>query len=90
MTKTLGSPAAKMAENKRWILLPRSPQPSSVPAIANKPAVPFARLALKLKMASTLDEMVALFATKTSNLKRSMELRSAGRAVNSNFKFVAF
>lgn len=37
-------------------------------------------------MATTLDEMAALFATKTSNLKRSMELRSAGKAINSNFK----
>ena len=46
----------------------------------------FAKLALKLKMATTLDEMAALFATKTSNLKRSMELRSAGKPVNSNFK----
>ncbi|KAJ7318923.1 Spindle and kinetochore-associated protein 1 [Desmophyllum pertusum] len=39
-------------------------------------------LALKLKMASTLEEMAALFATKTSNLKRCMELRSAGNSTN--------
>lgn len=35
-------------------------------------------LALKLKMASTLEGMADLFATKTANLKRCMELRSAG------------
>ena len=33
----------------------------------------------KLKMASTLEEMAQLFAIKTTNLKRSMELRSAGK-----------
>ena len=35
-------------------------------------------LALKLKMASTLEDMAELFANKTTNLKRCMELRSAG------------
>ncbi|KAL9986684.1 hypothetical protein ACROYT_G000859 [Oculina patagonica] len=33
-------------------------------------------------MASTLEEMAAHFATKTSSLKRCMELRSAGNATN--------
>ena len=76
-----------MAGNKRRIYpIPRSPQPLSVPAISFKPAVVICKLALKLKMATTLDEMAALFAAKTSNLKRSMELRSAGKAINRNCK----
>lgn len=33
-------------------------------------------------MASTLEEMAQLFAIKTTNLKRSMELRSAGNSTN--------
>ena len=80
----------KNGGNKRCILC-RSPQPPSVsalawPAIVFEPAVIICKLALKLKMATTLDEMAALFATKTSNLKRSMELRSAGKAINRNCK----
>ena len=66
------------------IPIPRSPQPLSVPAISLKSAVVIRKLALKLKMATTLDEMAALFAAKTSNLKRSMELRSAGKVININ------
>ena len=70
----------------RSCAIPRFPQPPSVPAIVFEPAVIICKLALKLKMATTLDEMAALFATKTSNLKRSMELRSAGKAINRNCK----
>ena len=38
-------------------------------------------LALKLKMASSLEDVANLFVTKTTNLKRCMELRSAGTVI---------
>lgn len=49
------------------------------PAIILSPAVIIENLALKLKMASTLEDIAELFATKTTNLKRCVEIRSAGR-----------
>ena len=38
-------------------------------------------LALKLKMASTLEDVANLFVTRTTDLKRCMELRSAGTVI---------
>lgn len=49
------------------------------PAIILSTAVIIKNLALKLKMASTLEDIAELFATKTTNLKRCVEIRSAGR-----------
>ena len=57
------------------------------PAIILSPAVIIENLALKLKMASTLEDIAELFATKTTNLKRCVEIRSAGR-VTLNLKFI--
>lgn len=57
------------------------------PAIILSPAVILENLALKLKMASTLEDIAELFATKTTNLKRCVEIRSAGR-VTLNLKFI--
>ena len=57
------------------------------PAIILSPAVITENLALKLKMASTLEDIAELFATKTTNLKRCVEIRSAGR-VTLNLKFI--
>lgn len=57
------------------------------PAIILSPAVIIKNLALKLKMASTLEDIADLFAMKTTNLKRCVEIRSAGR-VTLNLKYI--